>query len=89
MVKKIIINLIVVIVIFIALTIISDAFMPTFTNDMALGQLENDDMSYATWRLWNYVPMIFTIIRLLTCIICGRNIYSAIYMNKLEKELNI
>jgi hypothetical protein len=86
MVKKIVINIVVIIVVFTILAIVSDAFMPVFTNDMALDQLENDDMAYATWRLWNYVPMVFTIIRILTCVICGSNIFRTIYKNKLKKE---
>ena len=84
MVKKIIINLIIILVVFIAIEMFTDAFMPVFTNDMALDQLENDDMSYSMWRLWNYLPHVFNLIKLIVCIICGSNIFTAIV--KMKKE---
>lgn len=84
MVKKIIINLLIILIVFMAFEIISDAFMPVFTNDMALDQLENDDMSYSMWRLWNYLPHVFNLIKLIVCIICGSNIFIAIV--KMKKE---
>ena len=34
------------------LSIFLSAFYPSITNQMAMGQLENDDFAFTTWEMW-------------------------------------
>lgn len=89
MIKKIIINISIAIIVCIALTIVADTILPVFNNDMALDQLENDNMSYVTWSLWTHVPGILTAIKIITCLICGWNIFRTVntYINTQKMEI--
>ena len=33
-------------------SILSTAFLPTFNNQMAMGQMTNDDFAFAAWEMW-------------------------------------
>ena len=59
--------------------IILDACAPVLTNDIALGQLENDDMSYITWELYSKLRTIIEIIYYTVAAVCvvswGYSIY--------------
>ena len=81
--KQFITSLIIKIIIFVivstALFVILDACIPVMTNDIALGQLENDDMSYITWELYNKLRTIIEIIYYAVTAVCviswGYSIY--------------
>ena len=81
--KQFITSLVIKIIIFVivstALFVILDACIPVMTNDIALGQLENDDMSYITWELYNKLRTIIEIIYYAVTAVCvvswGYSIY--------------
>lgn len=74
----------------VVISLVMAAFAPQFTNDMALGQLENDDMSWATRELWNKLQGAVDWIKVGICafctIDCGKVIYTHIKNRK--EELN-
>lgn len=37
------------------ISIFLTAFYPTINNQMAMGQLENDDFAFATWEMWQNI----------------------------------
>ena len=84
--KQFITSLVIKIIIFVivstALFVILDACIPVMTNDIALGQLENDDMSYITWELYNKLRTIIEIIYYAVTAVCvvswGYSIYKFI-----------
>ena len=60
--KKLIKNIIIIVIITCILCSILGAvgtiIMPTFTNDMAMDQMENDDVSFMLWQTWTRVQNI-------------------------------
>ena len=53
-----------------ALFVILDACTPVMTNDIALSQLKNDDMSYITWELYSKLCTIIEIIYYAVTAVC-------------------
>ena len=74
-----VIKIIIFIIVSTALFVILDASAPVLTNDIALGQLKNDDMSYITWELYNKLRTIIEIIYYAVTVVCvvswGYSIY--------------
>lgn len=82
---KIIVLLTVAILITVAIGFISDTLMPLFGNDVALGQLENDDAYFVAMQSWhrlnNYLSVAAGIIWLVV-IVNIANVAYKIYKNK-------
>ena len=78
-ITSLVIKIIIFVIISTALFVILDACIPVMTNDIALGQLENDDMSYITWELYNKLRTIIEIIYYAVTAVCvvswGYSIY--------------
>jgi uncharacterized membrane protein len=79
LIKKVAIKIICAVMICAIIGIIISAFVPTLTNDIAMSQLENDNMAYATWIGWqnivNYAYCAEAIIALLFTISIGLDVY--------------
>lgn len=78
-ITSLIIKIIIFIIISTALFAILDACAPVITNDVALGQLENDDVSYIAWNLYNTLRTTIEIIYYAVTALCvvswGYSIY--------------
>ena len=79
MAKKIGFKVIVALVITIILSFVSSSLMPTFGNDVALGQLQNEDYYFVAMQAWhntqNWLSAITGIIWLVTAIFIIKDIY--------------
>ena len=85
--KQIITSIVVAMVLTLILTFVEFALMPTLTNDMALGQLENDNVSFMVWESWSRLQATLYYIKLGIWGICGINVGSKIYKyNKKENN---
>lgn len=74
-------------VILMLLSVISNAFFPTMTNEMAMAQFENDNFAYATWQLWQNTVQILNMLRGFTVGITGVSIAIDVYkLFKTRKE---
>lgn len=63
--------------------------LPTFTNEMALAQFENDNFSYATWDTFVKVKNLFnSYYDLIICIFAGTVIYDIVEFIKINKGEN-
>lgn len=49
-------------------------FAPHITNDMAIGQLENDDMSWTAMQTWNNVILLVPVAQAGIGIMCGLSV---------------
>ena len=58
---------------------LTKALAPTFGIDMALGQLENDDASFAVWQSWLILQEILNGIAILIWIIAAVIIFVQVY----------
>ena len=62
---------------------------PTFTNDMAMAQFENDNFSYATWDAFVNARNLFnSYYDLIICIFAGTIIYDISEFIKINKGEN-
>ena len=52
LVSKCIVKIAIAIILCVAVSILISSFAPHLSNDMALGQLENDDMSWSLMNAW-------------------------------------
>lgn len=79
LIKKVAIKIICAVMICAVIGIIISAFIPTLTNDIAMSQLENDNMAYAAWVGWQnivkYAYCAEAIIALLFTISIGFDVY--------------
>ena len=82
MAKKIGFKVVIALVITIILSFISSSLMPTFGNDVALGQLQNEDYYFVAMQAWhniqNWLSVITGIIWLVTAIFIIKDIYQKI-----------
>ena len=89
-ITSLVIKIIVFIVISTALFVILDACAPVITNDVALGQLENDDMSWSVMNAWyqiqNYAWCVYAAIGLTVTASIGKDCVKFIKMKKEELE---
>lgn len=81
-VTSLVIKIIIFIIVSTALFVILDACAPVMTNDVALGQLENDDVSYVAWglysRLYTIIEIVYYSVTALCVISWGYSIYKFI-----------
>ena len=79
-IKKCVMYIIVALLICLALNFLSDTIMPIISNDIAMGQLNNDNFDWFVSTNWlNNVNMAATGLRLLTMFICGLKCGLVIY----------
>lgn len=66
------------------------SLMPTFGNDVAMGQLENNDVGFVAMETWNYLHnatgWVHALIILGCGVGCGIDVYKFIKQNKGENE---
>lgn len=85
--KKVIVYIIIAVILTVALSWVEAALMPVLTNDMALGQLENDDAAFIAWESWNRLQVAFTYIKIGIWAVCGFTVGKNVY--KYYKENNV
>lgn len=61
------------------LSLVVSAFMPTFNNDVALGQFDNDDQSFMQLQMWNEIQNGVTVIQYIITVICGFFVGTDVY----------
>jgi uncharacterized membrane protein YraQ (UPF0718 family) len=89
-IKKCLIYIIVALLICLALNFLSDTIVPIISNDIAMGQLENDNFAWLVSTNWlNNMNIAITGLRLLTMFICGLKCGLVIYnYNKENRKEN-
>ena len=55
LITKIMVKIVIAIVICMTISMILTAVIPPISNDLALGQLENDNFNFAVWNIWSQV----------------------------------
>ena len=87
--KKVIVYIIIAIILTVALSWVEVALMPVLTNDMALGQLDNDDAAFIAWESWTRLQVAFDYIRIGIWAACGFSVGTQIYKHyKKENIIN-
>ena len=66
---RIIAKIVLVCIFLMFVSILSTAFLPTFNNQMAMGQMTNDDFAFAAWEMWQ--STYFNTIQIATTIAIG------------------
>ena len=91
--KQFITSLVIKILIFMivstAVFVILDACAPVITNNVALGQLENDDASYVIWEVYNRARQLITILYYGVVVCCCASWGYSIYNFVKTKNNNI
>jgi hypothetical protein len=55
LIRNIVIKVAVTVILVAVLSLVLSAIMPTFGNDIAMGQLEHDDVSFMQMEMWNRI----------------------------------
>lgn len=87
--KKFVIKTVAMLFIFAIMTTVLMAFINSglLTNDVALGQMENDDTSYLIWQEYQaLMPVLYTAYGVLTLGIIGKVSYDTYKFIKTKKE---
>lgn len=79
LIRNIVIKVAVAVILITVLSLVLSAIMPTFGNDVALGQLENDDVSFMQMEMWNRVQNGVTTVQYIITGICGVLIGTDVY----------
>ena len=74
-----VIKLVIAIALCFAITLVANAFAPHISNDLAIGQLQNDDMSWSIMQTWYAILDILIVVKLVIFAICGVSIGVDIY----------
>ena len=91
LITKSVIKIIAAIAVCLILSLVVSGFAPHITNDMAIGQLENDDMSWSIMQTWNHVLNAVGWVQAGIGIMCGLSVGVDTYKyfnNRKEKETN-
>ena len=90
MVKKILIKLVIAIIITTIIAWVSNSLMPILGNDVALGQLQNDDAYFVAMNAWqdlqNWLGIATAIVWLVIVYLIGKDIYKEIKLYNLIKN---
>jgi len=86
LIRSIVIKVAVAVILITVLSLVLSAIMPTFGNDIALGQLENDDVSFMQMEMWNRVQNGVTTVQYIITGICGVLIGTDVYKFIKSKE---
>ena len=88
LIRSIVIKVAVAVILVTVLSLVLSAIMPTFSNDVALGQLENDDVSFMQMEMWNRVQNGVTTVQYIITGICdvliGTDVYKFIKLKETE-----
>lgn len=79
LIRSIVIKVAVAVILITVLSLALSAIMPTFGNDVALGQLENDDVSFMEMEMWNRVQNGVTTVQYIITGICGVLVGTDVY----------
>ena len=74
LISKSMVKIFVAIVLCAILSMAVSNFAPHITNDMAIGQLENDDMSWTAMQTWNNVILLVPVAQAGIGIMCGLSV---------------
>lgn len=74
LISKSMVKIFVAIVLCAILSMAVSNFAPHITNDMAIGQLENDDMSWTAMQTWNNVILFVPVAQAGIGIMCGLSV---------------
>lgn len=92
LIRGIVIKVAVAVILITVLSLVLSAIMPTFGNDVALGQLENDDVSFMQMEMWNRIQNVVTTAQYIVTGICGvligTDVYKFIKSKETEGDLN-
>lgn len=84
--KRTVVKVFIAIVLCALLSVLLTAVMPTFTNDMAMGQLENDDVSFMLWntqsQISGWVDIAQAVIWGIVLISVGKDVYNFFNVRK-------
>lgn len=87
--KKILVKLIIAIILTIIIGAISNTFMPLLGNDVAIGQLQNDDAYFIAMQAWHTAQYWLGIVAALVWIITGDLIAKDMYNYIKNKKENM
>lgn len=79
LITRSIIKIAIAIILCFVITLASNAFAPHLTNDLAIGQLENDDISWSLMQSWYAVQNALTAVELIIFAVCGCSIGVNVY----------
>lgn len=86
-IKKMIFRAIIGIIIILCLEMFLVIFAPTFGNDIAIGQLENDNVAFYTLEGWNKIQFIISsVLQPLTALFTVIWIWSDFFKNMFNKK---
>lgn len=77
--RSIIIKVAVTAILVTVLSLLLSAIMPTFGNDIAMGQLEHDDVSFMQMEMWNRIQNGVTTVQYIITGICGVLVGTDVY----------
>lgn len=90
LIRSIVIKVAVAMILITVLSLVLSAVMPTFGNDIAMGQLEHDDVSFMQMEMWNRIQNGVTTVQYIITGICGvligTDVYKFIKTRKKEIE---
>lgn len=90
LIKSIVIKVAVAVILCTVLSLVLSAIMPTFGNDIAMGQLKHDDVSFMQMEMWNRIQNGVTTVQYIITGICGvligTDVYKFIKTRKKEIE---
>lgn len=86
LIRSIVIKVAIAAVLIAVLSLVLNAIMPTFGNDVALGQLANDDVSFMQMEMWNRIQSGVTTVQYIITGICGVLIGTDVYKFIKSKE---
>ena len=89
LITKVVIKVLIAILLCTLISFVVTAFAPHISNDVALGQLQNDDMSFTIMQTWNQVLNLVGWVQAGIAIVCGiavgRDTYKY-FKNRKENE---
>ena len=90
MVKKIVLKVIVAIVLTIVIGVLSNSLLPLLGNDIALGQLQNNDAYFVAMNIWynlqNWLLAVTCIVWLVTIGLVVKDIYKEIKNKEIKNK---
>jgi len=79
LIRSIVIKIAVAVILCTVLSLVLSAIMPTFGNDIAMGQLEHDDVSFMQMEMWNRIQNGVTTVQYIITVICGVLVGTDVY----------
>lgn len=86
LIRSIVIKIAVAVILCTVLSLVLSAIMPTFGNDIAMGQLEHDDVSFMQMEMWNRIQNGVTTVQYIITCICGVLVGTDVYKFIKNKE---